>query len=238
MKKTLISPLLKHQLHCVGQIRKDSALFLPPESTSGKRGRPRKYGQKLSFSLVCELFPRQSVQLTTWGRAHTFEFYFFQAKTRFLNGILCNFVWCRSSTDGKNPGPWHLLLSTDLRLCATEIISSYSKRWSVEPAFNDIKNTFGLSQAWQQTKNAFARWRCLICIAYGICSYSSLLFGQQLAELLPIPWRQKHPMTPGWAREVLGRIFRYFPVRLCWDRTSQKMVVPEELYNRILKKIA
>jgi hypothetical protein len=220
MKKPLVAPLLNQQLHCLGQIRKDSALFLPPEPASGKRGRPKKYGQKLSFQLVSKLFPLQSAQLTAWGKKHTFEFYFFQAKARFLNGEFCNYLWCRSFSNEKNPCSWHLLLSTDISLCATEMISSYAKRWSVEPAFNDIKNTFGLSQAWQQTKNAFARWRCLICIAYGICSYSSLLFGQHLAELFPIPWRQNHPMSPGWARKVLGRIFRYFPVRLCWNRTS------------------
>jgi hypothetical protein len=238
MKKPFIAPLLEHKIHCVGQVRRDSALFLPPEPRTGKRGRPPKYGQKLSFQLVSELFPLQSVKLNVWGKERTFEFYFFQAKSRFLNGELCNCVWCRFFTDGKDPTSWHLLLSTDVSMTATEIIFCYAKRWSVEPAFNDIKNTFGLSEAWQQTKNAFARWRCLICIAYGICTCCSLFFGRNLADLVPIPWRRKGSMTSGWAKEVLGRIFRYFPTRLCWDRTLQKMIVPEELRNRVLKKVA
>ena len=238
MKKPFISPLLKHQIHCVGQIRKDSTLFLPPEPATRKRGRPPKYGPKLSFQRVTELFKLESFSLPAWGQKRTFEFYFFQAKTRFLDGLLCNCVWCRFSTDDKSPTTWHLILSTDTSLGAIEIITYYAKRWSVEPAFNDIKNTFGLAKAWQQTKKAFARWRCLICIAYGICSYCSLFFGQRLADIVPIPWRKGHSMTPGWARKVLDRIFRYFPVRLCWDRTLQKMIIPEELLNRILKKIA
>ena len=238
MKEPFVAPLLKHQIYCIGQIRKDSALFLPPEPTTGKRGRPPKYGPKLSFQKVSELFPLQSFHLKAWGKERTFEFYFFQAKSRFLKGELCHCVWCRSFIDGKNPTSWHLLLSTDTSLSAVDIISFYAKRWFVEPAFNDIKNTFGLSQAWQQSKNAFARWRCFICIAHGICSYCSLFFGERLADLLPIPWRKDQPMTSGWAKKVLGRIFRYFPVRLCWDRTLQKMVVPEELLNRVLKKIA
>ena len=237
MKKIFIDSLLKHQIHCIGQIRKDSALFLPPVPTTGKRGRPPKYGAKLSFQLVCELFPLESATLNAWGKERTFDFYFFQAKARFLNGQLCNCVWCRFFSDDKEPTAWHLLLSTDNSLCARAIISYYAKRWAVEPAFNDIKNTFGLAQAWQQTEKAFARWRCLICVAYGICSYCSLFFGERMAELVPIPWRKDHSMTPGWARKVLDRIFRYFPVRLCWDRTLQKMIVPEELLNRILKKI-
>jgi hypothetical protein len=239
MKEPFVAPLLKHQIHCVGQIRKDSALFLPPEPpTKGKRGRPPKYGPKLSFQRVTELFPLESTNMSAWGKERKFEFYFFQAKARFLKGLLCNCVWCRFFKDGKNPTPWHLIVSTDTSLCAREIIFYYAKRWSVESAFNDIKNTFGLAQAWQQTKKAYARWRCLICIAYGICTYCSLLFGEHLAELMPIPWRKGHPMTPGWARKILERIFRYFPVRLCWDRTLQKMFIPEELLNRILKKTA
>ena len=238
MKEPFIIPLLEHQIHCIGQIRKDSALFLPPEPVNGRRGRPKKYGPKLSFLRVSELFPLQSMKLNAWGKEHTFEFYFFQAKARFLKGVLCNCVWCRFSTGDKNMTPWHLIISTDTSLSAQELISTYAKRWSVEPAFNGIKNQFGLSQAWQQRKKPFTRWKCFICAAYGICSYSSLIFGEHLAELLPIPWRKGRPMTAGWAQEVLGRIFRYFPVRLCWERTLQKMIVPKELLNRIMKKIA
>ncbi|MDR2529345.1 MAG: transposase, partial [Synergistaceae bacterium] len=47
MKASLITPLLKQGIHIIGQIRKDSVLFLPPVR-SMKRGRPRKYGVKLS----------------------------------------------------------------------------------------------------------------------------------------------------------------------------------------------
>jgi hypothetical protein len=162
MKKPFLAPLLNHQIHCIGQIRKDSALFLPPEPVSGERGRPKKYGSKLSFLRATELFPLQSLQLNVWGKERTFEFYFFQAKARFLKGVLCNCVWCRFSTDNKNMASWHLLISTDTSLSAAEIISIYSKRWSVEPAFNEIKNKFGLSQAWQQTRKAFDRWKCFI----------------------------------------------------------------------------
>ena len=238
VKEPFIAPLLKQQIHCIGQIRKDSALFLQPEPTTGKRGRPPKYGPKLSFKRITELFPLESINLTAWGKERTFEFYSFQAKARFLNGHLCNCVWCRFSSDGKESTAWHLIVSTDTSLCAREIISYYAKRWSVESAFNDIKNTFGLAQAWQQTEEAFSRWRCLLCIAYGLCSYCSLFFGKRLAELVPIHWRKDHSMTPGWARKVLDRIFRYFPVRLCWNRTLQKMTVPEELLDRVFKKIA
>jgi hypothetical protein len=65
-----------------------------------------------------------------------------------------------------------------------------------------------------------------------------LFFGQRLAELFSTPWRQNQPITLGWTRKILGRIFRYLPVRVCWDQTSQKMIAPEELRNRILEIVA
>lgn len=235
MKEPLIAPLLKLGVHSVGQIRRDSAVFMPPLKTA-RRGRPPKYGEKLSFERVQQLFPRQSVTLPAYGKERLFEFYSFQAKVRFLRGALCSLVWCRFSQDGKTPGQWHLLLSTDASLSGEQVISHYSLRWSVEPAFNDLKNTFGLSQAWQQTRNVFARWRSFICIAYGLCALCSLVFGHALSELFPIGWRRGHPMTPGWASKGLERIFRYFPVRRCWDRTLQKMVIPDSLLELRIQK--
>ena len=234
-KAPLIAPLLKQNIHCIGQIRKDAALFLPPVST-GKRGRPKKYGEKLTFERVQELFPLQTLEIFAYGKKRLFEFYSFQAKARFLNGELCQFVWCRFSTDGKNTSSWHLLLSTDTVIDASAILSHYAQRWAVEPAFNDIKNSFGLSQAWQQTRNVFARWRCFICLAYGICALAALLFGGRLSELFPIGWRKGQPMTAGWASNVLDRIFRHFNVRSCWDRTLQKMILPQSLLDLRFKK--
>jgi hypothetical protein len=47
MKSSLILPLLDKNIHVIGQVRRDTALFTPPKPHSG-RGRPRKYGAKIS----------------------------------------------------------------------------------------------------------------------------------------------------------------------------------------------
>jgi hypothetical protein len=66
MKASLVLPLLKQGIHFIGQIRKDSALFLPPVR-SLKPGRPRKYGIKLSFDLICQLFELQTASIFAYG---------------------------------------------------------------------------------------------------------------------------------------------------------------------------
>jgi hypothetical protein len=235
MKGFLILPLLQRGIHIIGQIRKDSALFLPPIPKTGV-GRPRKYGAKLSFELVSQLFEKQAASIFAYGKEQIFEFYIFDAHVRFLKGRICCMVWCRFCSESSAFTSWRLLLSTDLSLTAVQIISYYASRWSVESAFNMIKNSFGLKQAWGQSKKAFARWRCILCLAYGLCTLAAFFWDKCLEKSSPIPWRKNHPMTAPWVVKILARIFRYFPIRSCWDRKSQKFVLPESLFDPLFQK--
>ena len=235
MKAHLLLPLLERDFHIIGQIRKDSVLFLPP--VPNKRvGRPRKYGDKLSFDLISQLFEKQIVSIFAYGKEQIFEIYTFNAQVYFLKGLICRIVWCRFRSDSSAFTPWRLFLSTDLSLTAVSIISYYASRWSVETAFNVIKNVFGLKQAWQQSKRALARWSCILCLTYGLCALASFLWGDGLKSSSPIPWRKNHPMTAPWVVKIIARIFRYFPIRSCWDRKSQKFVLPKSLFDPPLQK--
>jgi hypothetical protein len=56
MKANFILPLVKRGINVIGQVRKDTALFLMPENTtSSSRGRPRKYGSRITEQLI-EIF--------------------------------------------------------------------------------------------------------------------------------------------------------------------------------------
>jgi hypothetical protein len=56
MRRSLITPLLEQGVQVIGQVRHDTALFLPPEHSKRKRrGRPRKYGDKLTPQRVRHL---------------------------------------------------------------------------------------------------------------------------------------------------------------------------------------
>jgi hypothetical protein len=121
MRAPLIIPLLVQGIHIIGQIRKDSVLSLPPVPKPG-RGRPRKYGEKISFDLVAQLFELQVASIFAYGEDRVFEFYVFNAQVRFLKGCICRMVWCRSHSDSSPFTSWRLLLSTDLSLTAMEIM--------------------------------------------------------------------------------------------------------------------
>src|SRR3954465_13766343 len=50
---------------------------------------------------------------------------------------------------GDKPTEERLLICTDPDLSAITVITSYAKRWSIEPLFATIKHGWGLKDAWQ-----------------------------------------------------------------------------------------
>ena len=52
MRRSLILPLLEQQVRIIGQVRRDTALFLPPEPEPKRRGPKRKYGQRIDAALL------------------------------------------------------------------------------------------------------------------------------------------------------------------------------------------
>src|ERR1041384_4566547 len=64
-------------------------------------------------------------------------------------------------------GP-RLLICTDPALPAELVISGYAKRWSVESLFRNLKHGFGLTDAWQQSRQALMRWVTVLAVGYAM----------------------------------------------------------------------
>ena len=230
MKSPLVLELIRMGAVVIGQVRKDSVLYLPKESLGEKpRGRPRKYGQKLTFEHVEQKYSRQQKKLQAYGKVRTFQFYSALAQVRFLKGLLCKIVWCRFLNDRGRWTKWHLLLCTDKHLSGEEIITTYALRWWTEPMFNELKNIFGLINAWEQTRQVLARWTMVLCLAYSLPRLLSLVLGPvKGAKLFSIPWRIDRPVTAGWIAEAIAHYFYGFPVRRLWNRKLRKLVLPKQ----------
>jgi hypothetical protein len=229
MKAPFLLPIID-QVECIiGQVRKDSALYsLPTRPVEKKPGRPRKYGRRLYFETVqCE-YLQQETKLQAYGKKRLFQFYSFKAKVRFLKGHLSRIVWCRFQQDSGKWTKWHLLICTMPQVPATEIIRLYALRWWTEPMFNELKNLFGLQEAWQQTRQALARWTMFLSLAYSLPKLLALILGPvEGAKAFPIPWRKDKPMTAGWMATAMRQHFRGLSIGHLWDRKSQKMQMPE-----------
>src|SRR3954454_9903778 len=70
--------------------------------------------------------------------------------------------WCELEK-GSGWAKARLLLSTDPTLSAP--VEAYSRRWSIEPLFRDLKMVDGLGAMWQRGRIALLRWLHLVQIA-------------------------------------------------------------------------
>lgn len=230
MRGPLVLELIRQGAVAIGQARKDTALYLAPVIPKKKpRGRPATYGQKLSQEYILSHYPRHTVQLQAYGKQRTFQFHCLTAKVRFLKGHLCKIVWSRFLNDHDHWTKWHLLICTDQNLAGPDIIATYALRWWTEPMFNELKNLFGLINAWQQTRQVLARWTMLLSLAYSLPRLLSLWLGSSKGEaLFSIPWRTNRPVTAGWIAEAITHYFYGFPVRSLWCRKTRKLVAPKQ----------
>jgi hypothetical protein len=232
MKGPLVLESIRMGAVVIGQARKDSALYLQPVTSHKKqRGRPRNYGEKLTFQKVQQQYSLQQKTLKAYGKDRLFQFYEAIAQVRFLKGHVCKIVWSRFLDDRGRFTTWHLLIATDKNLSAQHIIYTYALRWWTEPMFNELKNIFGLINAWEQTRQVLARWTMILSLAYGLPRLLSLWLGQKKgAELFTIPWRVNRPVTAGWMADAITHYFYGFPIRTLWDRKLRKLLLPKKYF--------
>lgn len=230
MKWPLLSYLLKHNFTAIGQVRKDTALHDLPVKT-GKRGRPQKYGEKHSDEIIaCLEETREEVFI--YGKKQILRYKSAVCLAKFLKGRKVRAVWVQFEDADGNLSKARLLLSTSTDLGAKEIITFYAKRWAVEDLFNQMKNSWGWREAWQQSRQVLHRWTQILSVAYALPQLLATYGDQEIKGWLTVtPWRRNSPITAGRVRLGLQRIFGNVRVRDWWSPTCRKFqppVLPED----------
>ena len=228
MRATLILYALKNGLHVIGQVRKDTALYDTPSRT-GKRGRPRKYGDKLTPERIKRLHYKKEHHFI-YGKWQWVYYKSIIAKARFLKGEQVKAVWVYFVDENGSATNERLILSTNITLSPWEIVSAYAKRWSIETMFAQIKNNWGWKEAWQQSRQVLHRWTQILSLGYAIPQLLVLLGGAQMQKLSFLtPWRSKKIVTAGQVRLWLKMILSHVRVRDWWNPKSQKFQPPYPL---------
>jgi len=142
---------LGQRAHMISRLRSNNTLFNEP-SVLGKRkrGRPRKYGDRLGTpsSLAPKYKGReQEYRVNLYGRARTVRAY---DRVVMLGSLKrrARVVWVFRKTQ------WVALFSTDLTLSVQEIIEYYGARWKIEACFKELKRDIGSAET--QTRNSVA----------------------------------------------------------------------------------
>ncbi len=227
MRRLFINSMQQRGFDVVGQVRIDTRLYdVPVTKKAGQRGRPRKYGDKYTPKRIAHL-KRTEVTLPLYGKKQDVRYRSKILKARFLDGRLVRVVWCELKSD---KGEWKkasLLLSTDITLTAEQVIESYGERWAIESMFNQLKLSWGMKEAWQQTRQTLHRWVHITMTGYGLVQLLGYLNSETVMALCNhSPWRRGSPTTAGQIRKGLAMIFRHVQVRDWWDRKCKKFEPP------------
>lgn len=233
MRRSFIDSVLKRNFDVIGQVRIDTRLYDEPPKRSGKRGRPRKYGEKYTPKRIAHL-KRTEATLFLYGKVRKVRWRSKLVKARFLGGRLVRAVWSELEND---KGKWKsacLLLSTDTTLTPEQVIEIYAERWSIESMFNQLKISWGMNEAWQQTRQTLHRWVHITMVSYGLVQLLSYLNSETVQHLCNhSPWRRGNPVTAGQIRKGLTRILKHVSVREWWDRKCKIFEPPSGEDNEV-----
>lgn len=228
MRGDLILAVLAQEIDVIGQVRHDTRLYdMPATPTKKQRGRPAKYGKQVTASRVTRMATTEAT-LFLYGKNQRLRYRHKVVLARYINGAKVGAVWCEFY-DERNE-KWNktrLLLSTNSELSAEEIIVAYAKRWSIESTFNELKNAWGVKEAWQQARQTLNRWVQLTTIGYGLIQLLSLMPVEKLdGVMLQLPWRNKAEVTAGKIRDGLVKHFQRVSVLEWWSTTCNKIRPP------------
>src|SRR3954452_16026184 len=211
MRARLIEAALADGHTVIGRARRDLALYaVPRPPRQRRRGRPRKYRPRMTRQRV-EALPLHRTTRILYGKLEGAQYRTCRVAARFLKGRVVRAVWVRLERPDRCPGTSEecLLVCTDPDLPATEVITSYAKRWSVEPLFAAMKHGWGLEDAWQQSRQVLMRWVTILAAGYALSQMLAYTDPARVPGLAdPAPWRPPGTRTAGLIRAGIARLSR------------------------------
>ena len=225
MRRSLILPLLEQRVRVIGQVRRDTALFLPPEVEPKRRGRKRKYGQRIDAAML-DALPATVLDLTLYGKAQSVRIRSTIAVARFLKGVPVRAVWCEMHQPDYTWSRPRLILATETDLSAQAVVEIYAERWGIEPLFHNLKRWWGVTNLWQQSKAALELWMQIRCAAYALTQLLALRLWASFPLMDIAPWRKGAMITAGLFGQWMRIQFIGLRVRDAYDPKSGQFAMP------------
>jgi hypothetical protein len=211
MRAWLIECTLAASHTVIGRVRRDLALYEVPKPPRPRgRGRPRKYGARMTRQKI-EALPIHRTAQILYGNLEVVRYRTCRVAARFLKGRVVRAVWVQLEQPDRSDQPTEerLLICTDPDLSAITVITSYAKRWSIEPLFAAIKHGWGLKDAWQQSRQVLMRWVTILAAGYALSQMLAYIDPARIPGLAtPAPWRPPGTRTAGLVQAGLARLLR------------------------------
>ena len=225
MRRSLILPLLEQQVRIIGQVRRDTALYLPPQPEPKRRGRKRKYGLRIDAAMLSTL-PGEELELTLYGKTQSVQLRSAIAVARFLKGLTVRAVWCEMLQSDNTWSRPRLILATETDLSARAVVEIYAERWGIEPLFHNLKRWWGVTNLWQQSKEALELWMQIRSTAYALTQLLALRLWESFPLMDIAPWRKGAMITAGLFGQWMRIQFIGLRVRDAYDAKSGNFAMP------------
>jgi hypothetical protein len=186
--KSVLSELPEN-FDLIGPVHPRAALYAPtPKETGVRRGPRRKKGDRLKSAAAWEKDRSrwQTVHFDQYGLHGSLRvksktgLYYTAGKDRLLRFVL--------SQDTVGGRPTRIFYSTDVKLKPKEILSTFSKRWSIEVTHYDCKQHLGLEDPANRVPLAVKRTAPMAMFLYSLTIVWFATHGQADLRFPDRPW--------------------------------------------------
>ena len=177
---------------------KSNAVFyrLPKHPKRSKRGRPRKYGDRLDIRRL-------------WYKEMTINAKSYSITSKVVRTKMCDadvrLVIIRSRRKSSKPYRYFCVFTTDLTLEIPKIVEYYRQRWQIETAFRDAKQHFGFDTYRLKSRKSINRF---VQLSFVAASLTKLVFArsnalekeisvEKICQHLNIHWYLPEKLTQG-----------------------------------------
>jgi len=198
-KKDLVIYCIKNNISLISRLRSDAALYRKaPKPKKRARGRPRKYGSRIHLKrLTYNDRKFDTVNVFIYGKEKTVKVRTLTALWKPAGGFIKVFIVKFTSNSSAKGRPASggketisYFFSTDLTIPAEKAVKLIAARWSIETAFKDLKEHFGLND-WQVRKEKpVTRSVTISCIVHSLLTLWTYRESQkkQLDLWDSVPW--------------------------------------------------
>lgn len=182
---------LPEQVTYTTRLPRNAALYARAPQPTGKRGRPRKKGDKLGrpAQIAAEL-AFAAVDVARYGRTQTVLATAVDCLWYGTFGPLPVRMICVRDRD-KPGAPMLALITTDLTTPVADLIARYAMRWAIEVTFFNCRQILGVGQARNRVENAVER-----TFAFGMYIYSLVVLWYAISGHRPEIVTQRHVEAP------------------------------------------
>ena len=221
MKGYLISDVLTRDAIVIGQVRRDTALYELPPLRTGKPGRPRKYGDRITKAKL-KRFHKRARNCRSTAATAPFAIAPPSAWSASSAVVLSEpFGYrCSSMANGKRNGFCCPLIRV---ITAEDVIMTYSLRWTIEPMFAALKWGEGMIDMWMQSVETFHRWLTIVQIGRALIQMLAVKADATTTALAQVAaWRKERYLTAGMVKAGLVRAFWNIAPAEAWHRRGRK----------------